>query len=691
MADARKDKRTLLSLRIRYKSATLEDFIERYSSDISRGGVFIKAKKPLAVGTLLKFEFILQDHSTLIHGVGRVIWRRDEAETDAENPPGMGIKFIKMDSESRAVVQRIAEGRGRPGVFEQGKEGSRLAPAAAPDSGALAETDPTKVRHVSEFLASALEEGGASEVATREAQAGAEHARQASNQLGDTRAAAARGAFSAHHELPTKKRHTVSDSPSRGAMSAFGGAGMSASASMGSAAAPAINELNAEDDFLDDETTKIRDFAEYDYSETSDPASDYPDADPTVVTAEAASAFAAEKRATPVVASPSSSPLNDAVPDLFASAAGDSLGPVSGEPIRARLLDPAAPGVPPPGAPVPDAPGIPAEAFKVPQAPEPVWTMRPTPEKPRSRGWMLSLLFVLFLAAGALAAWQLGLMDGWMDPAAPTAQPEQASVEPQPVKKAVAVVEVEPVQAAEPAVNVEDTEVAPVEVAEISIVKFEVLSRPVGAMVSVDGKSVGRTPLELEYEAGAKLSLFSKARGYLPRRQRITVQADQAPVKLWLAPLPYVVQVITNPAGASASAVGGGQVATPGALRFKSMPGPREIVVSMDGYKTATRSVARDDFTEETRRMAATVNVTLQKDGAAEPAQAASSTEAVTPPPNEVKAKAEPSAEPSVEPSAGPSVEPPPAEPPAEPPPAPKAVETPPTSAPSETTPADAP
>ena len=55
MADARKDKRTLLSLKIRYKSATLEDFIERYSSDISRGGVFIKAKKPLSVGTLLKF------------------------------------------------------------------------------------------------------------------------------------------------------------------------------------------------------------------------------------------------------------------------------------------------------------------------------------------------------------------------------------------------------------------------------------------------------------------------------------------------------------------------------------------------------------------------------------------------------------------------------------------------------------
>ena len=129
MADARKDRRTLLSLKIRYKSATLEDFIERYSMDISRGGVFLKAKKPLAVGTLLKFEFMLQDQSTLIHGVGRVVWRREEADADAKNPSGMGIKFIKMDSESRSVVQRIVEERGLPGVFDQGKDGVLADPA----------------------------------------------------------------------------------------------------------------------------------------------------------------------------------------------------------------------------------------------------------------------------------------------------------------------------------------------------------------------------------------------------------------------------------------------------------------------------------------------------------------------------------------------------------------------------------
>jgi uncharacterized protein (TIGR02266 family) len=678
MADARKDKRTLLSLKIRYKSATLEDFIERYSNDISRGGIFIKAKKPLAVGTLLKFEFILQDQSTLIHGVGRVVWRREDAEVDAENPSGMGIKFIKMDPESRSVVERIAEGRGHPGVFEQGKDGVRLTPAIDSDPSEAAEADRTKVRHVSEFLASALDEGGAGEAAKREAQAGAERARQSSNQIGDNRAAAARGAFSARQELAADKRHAVADPPSRGAMSAFGGSGLSASAGMGSAAAPAMSELDAEDDSFDDETTKIHDL----------PESDYPaDADATVIASEASSPFIAEQRLTPVV--PASSPLAAAVPDLFGPSPGESFGPAPGEFIDPRLLDPAVPTVPPPAASVPDAPGIPAEALKVPKAGTPAWTTRPTKPK-RSRGWMLVLLFVLVVTAGAGGAWQLGFADGLIALAAPylgqseelvevpsqvvqpvavpTAQPEEPSVQAQSGEEVAAAAQAEP---SEPAPAQE----APTEATDADIVKFQVLSRPSGAFVSVNGKAAGRTPLELEYEVGTKLSLFSKARGHLARRHQLTVGADQKPVNLWLARLPYVVQVVTNPAGARASSVGGGEVTTPGALQFKSMSGSRKIVVAKDGYETASRSLTRGDFTEETRRMAATVTLTLQSDGAADPAPAASTTEAK--PPAET-----PPTEATPEPAAAPkAVEEPAVEEPA--------VEE--TPAPSETTAADAP
>ena len=406
MADARKDKRTLLSLKIRYKSATLEDFIERYSSDISRGGVFIKAKKPLAVGTLLKFEFILQDQSTLIHGVGRVVWRRDEPSADPANPTGMGIKFIKMDPESRSVVQQIAEDRGHPGVFEQGKDGVRVTPALASDADELAEADRTKVRHVSEFLASALDEGGAGETVKREAQAGAERARQISNQIGDNRAAAARGAFSARQDASADKRQSVSEAPSRGAMSAFGGSGLSASARISSAAAPMMDELDAEDDFLDDETTKIHDL----------PESDYPaDADATVIAKEASAPFVAEQRRTPVV--PTASPLQDAVPDLF----GPTLANRSA-PRQASSSTPACW--------IREFPRCRPLPTRCPRR----QVSRPRPS--RSRGddaslddatsragtfayWMFVLLFVLALAGGAGAAWQLGFADDLIALAAP--------------------------------------------------------------------------------------------------------------------------------------------------------------------------------------------------------------------------------------------------------------------------------
>jgi uncharacterized protein (TIGR02266 family) len=677
MADARKDKRTLLSLKIRYKSATLEDFIERYSSDISGGGVFIKAKKPLAVGTLLKFEFILRDQSTLIHGVGRVVWRREGDETDRQNPSGMGIKFIKMDPESRSVVQRIVEDRCYPGVFEEGKDGVRIIPELASDSEELAEADRTKVRHVSEFLASALDEGGTGETAQREPQARAERARQISNQIGNNRAAAARGAFSARQEVSADTTHSISDAPSRGAMSAFGGSGLSASARMSSAAAPAMDELDAADDFLDDETTKIQELTESDY---------LADADATVIAKEAASPFIAAQRRTPLVPAASNSPLEHAVPDLFGPALGESFGPAPGEFIDARLLDPEVLTVPPPAARVPEVPGIPAEAFQVPKAATPAWTTRPAEPK-RSRAWMVLLLCVLALAGGAGAAWQLGFADDLIALAAPylgqsTELVEAPSRVVQPVAAPTPVLEdpsavAQPGEEASTAAEVKPStaEAAPVEAAATGMVKFQVLSRPSGAFVSVNGKAAGRTPLDLEYEVGTKLSLFSKARGHLARRQQITVGAGQEPVSLSLAPLPYVVHVITNPAGARASAVGGGEATTPGALQFKSMPASRNIVISKDGYKTANKSVTQGDFVEETRRMAATINVTLQADGGAAPTQAAPSVEATSAPSTEVKAEA--------------PVEPLPSEEKAEPAPAPEAVQE--TPAPSETTAADAP
>jgi hypothetical protein len=355
------------------------------------------------------------------------------------------------------------------------------------------------------------------------------------------------------------------------------------------------------------------------------------------------------------MAAASGSSLEDAVPDLFGSSISDSFGPAPGEFIDASLLDPAVPTVPPPGRALPVAPGVPAEALKV--APPSARSVKSKPAKAKrggSRLWLAVPLLVLLLGAAGFAAWQAGLAGDEFDRLAaslglgrepgdvpserstrrptPTARPEKQNEEVPPAR---VIAEQAPSEPAEPTDDADqaatNAAAAAVPAPGVSMVKFQVLSVPTGAFVSVDGKNVGRTPLELEYAAGTEISLVSRARGYSPRKQQLTVQATQSAVKLMLAPLPYVVQVVTEPAGARVTAIGGGEVITPGELRFKSMSGPRQIVISKDGYKTITKSVVVSSFAEEGGRMATAMSLTLEKEPASAQAPPAAETNAQAP------------------------------------------------------------
>src|SRR5438477_9257649 len=99
--------RTPVTLKIKFKSATLDQFIERYSVDISRGGIFIRTKEPLAVGTPLKFEFQLQDASSLIGGDGTVVWTREPDPSRTGLAPGMGVRFDKLTGPSQLTLEKI--------------------------------------------------------------------------------------------------------------------------------------------------------------------------------------------------------------------------------------------------------------------------------------------------------------------------------------------------------------------------------------------------------------------------------------------------------------------------------------------------------------------------------------------------------------------------------------------------------
>ncbi len=162
---------------VRYRSATLGEFIEHHSYDVSRGGMFIKTPSPFPAGTLLKFEVKIAEEQRVMQGVGRVVWKRDSPVADTDEPAGMGIKFIKIDEGSRAVIERLLESRGGGtlGAFDRSPDQS--APGMFPSTENLqlpAPEDRTVMKPASELLAEALRKTAeeTAPVSTRQATAG---------------------------------------------------------------------------------------------------------------------------------------------------------------------------------------------------------------------------------------------------------------------------------------------------------------------------------------------------------------------------------------------------------------------------------------------------------------------------------------------------------------------------------------
>lgn len=121
MQDERTQRRAELEKVVRWRSPTLADFVEQHSKDISVGGVFVRSDDPLPKSTLVKIEIEI-DSETVVQGVGRVVWSRAPENATAQSPAGMGIKFVRMDAESRAKLAELVaqSGQDTPSSFERG-------------------------------------------------------------------------------------------------------------------------------------------------------------------------------------------------------------------------------------------------------------------------------------------------------------------------------------------------------------------------------------------------------------------------------------------------------------------------------------------------------------------------------------------------------------------------------------------
>src|SRR5580765_443764 len=140
-----KDTRGPVNLRIKFRSESLQQFIERYGVDVSRGGIFIRTREPLPVGTRLKLDFQLVDTAPLFQGDGTVVWIREHDASRAGVTPGMGVRFDRLTTESQTTLDTILEEKIR--LQQSGVAPGSIAKAGAGiavrrPSGAFATIDP---------------------------------------------------------------------------------------------------------------------------------------------------------------------------------------------------------------------------------------------------------------------------------------------------------------------------------------------------------------------------------------------------------------------------------------------------------------------------------------------------------------------------------------------------------------------
>ncbi len=105
--ERRNDLRRPIELKVEYKR--LNTFFADYTKNISRGGTFIKTRRPLPIGTEFLFKLFVpgRDEPLTIHGeVQRII-----SESDSENRDehGMAIKFVYRQGDPQAEIARIVE------------------------------------------------------------------------------------------------------------------------------------------------------------------------------------------------------------------------------------------------------------------------------------------------------------------------------------------------------------------------------------------------------------------------------------------------------------------------------------------------------------------------------------------------------------------------------------------------------
>jgi uncharacterized protein (TIGR02266 family) len=603
-------KKNPITLKIKFKSASIEQFIERYSVDVSRGGIFIRTKEPLAVGTPLRFEFQLQDGTALISGDGTVVWNRAADPNRSTVVPGMGVRFDKLTTDSQRVLERILSDKeklGNTGLESRFDAGVRASLGASADPAPSQETpkgnifgeEPTRAMSADQVnkLAEASQRGATEEdLPTKLGPA---------SDLADDVRKLAGGSMDGSGSLPAI--------PTTGLP-----AGLPGSGKLEPMRAPASGNPMIRSTLLG------QGFGLAPTAAPSNPGLGGPDPlrrDPSGLMAankiEAAASAPLDSAVTPVKSAEAAH-----VAESQRTPSGSESGPVkTSEPTPAQT--PSSTSGPKQTDPAETPAQTPVQTPSVPTPREPVESARPATPQPESSGGSKGLLIgaaILLLLVAAAGYFVFVFQKGQPPPETrtPPTEPVQQPLPPPPLPPPVLTPEkgaTEAGKATQEKPGPEGKEPGkPGETTPGAADAIEVTSEPAGAQVDLAGKSVGVTPTKLPALTAGKLyDLKVSLRGYQEVRQKLKGGEEIKPLQFKLQAIERQLEVLSTPKGADVFIDGKKVGRTPWIVRKVDLAKAITVEIRRPGFETWSHNVSdAEAFVLRNKKEVLTLNATLE-------------------------------------------------------------------------------
>jgi uncharacterized protein (TIGR02266 family) len=90
------------------KVKTDKGTMDGVTSDVTPNGVFIHCQKPLKLNVVFEMIINIPNSKNSLTAEAEVVWSNRWGPDDEISPRGMGVRFVKISSEARKFIARVA-------------------------------------------------------------------------------------------------------------------------------------------------------------------------------------------------------------------------------------------------------------------------------------------------------------------------------------------------------------------------------------------------------------------------------------------------------------------------------------------------------------------------------------------------------------------------------------------------------